>query len=250
MNRVYRISETQLEAILGKKQVYNDGYKANRTGSGLEKNPHESGTPEHEAWKDGWLAAEAKSQADHDDAQLSREIGEGEEVISEAGEGDNVFTNEIKSNVDIDIDVSFDKLFPAYAKPGTRGNTIIVDGVEFDPYMTVSRAITKYAIEVEYRSYGIKGIYVSPIAVSFVGTLEMTGDTDTFEKDFELEFDRTGVKTNTLSGTMTLGDKSINIADIGADVVFETERTESNGDSIYVSSVDLILQPNKIVFKY
>lgn len=249
MNKVYRISETQLEAILGKKQVYNDGYSANRSGKGLEANPHEKGTPESEAWKDGWLAAEAKSQAHHDDAMLSKEIGESEEVMTEAGEPDNVFSSEIKSNTDIDLDISFDRLFPGLSKPGTGGYTLIVDGVEFDPYITVSRAITRYSIEIEYRSYGIKSIYVTPIAVSFVGTIEMTSDEDTFEKDFELEFDRSGLKTNTLSGSMDLGGKTANIAQLPTEVVFESERSTDN-DSYYVSAVDLILQPNKIVFKY
>jgi hypothetical protein len=65
MNKVYRISEEQLENILIKKQAHNDGYKGNKTGNGLEKNPHESGTTEYEAWRDGWLAAESKSQEDH-----------------------------------------------------------------------------------------------------------------------------------------------------------------------------------------
>jgi hypothetical protein len=102
---------------------------------------------------------------------------------------------------------------------------------------------------VEYRSYGIKGIYLTPVAASFVGTLEMTGDEDSYEKNFELEFDTTGLKTNTLSGTMDLGGKTINIAELPTEVVFESERSTDN-ESYYVSGVDLILQPNKIVFKY
>lgn len=249
MKKIYRMSESQFEAIVTKKKVYNDGYEANRSGNGLEKNPYEKGASEHEAWKDGWLAAEANSQAHHDDAMLSKEIGESEEIVNEVTDSDNVFRSEIKGRYDIDTDIRFDQLLPDLVKPGTRGNTIIVDGAEYDPYVSISSAVVTYSIDIEYRSYGIKSISVIPISASFIGTLEMTGDDDSYEKDIELEFDRTGLKNNTLSGVMNLGDKTVNIPNINTEVVFEAER-ETNNTSIFVNSVELILQPNKIIFKY
>jgi hypothetical protein len=249
MNRVYRISETQFEAIIGKKQVYNTGYEANRERKGLESNPYETGTEEHESWKDGWLAAEAKSQASHDDAMLSREIGENEEVVNEVDSTDEVFTSEIKSNIEIDFNINYETLFPGMSKPGTNGRTIVIDGMEYDPYITVSRAVTKYSIDVDYRSFGIKDIGLTPISVAFVGTLEMQGEDDSYEKDFELFFDRMGLRENTLSGAMDLAGKTVNIPQISDEVVFDAQR-ESDGDSYYVSSVEFSLQPNKIIFKY
>lgn len=249
MNRVYRISETQFEAIIGKKQVYNAGYEANRERKGLEANPYEKGTDEHESWKDGWLAAEAKSQAHHDDAMLSREIGENEEVVTEVDNTDDIFSSEIKSSIEIDANINYEALFSGMAKPGTKGRTVIIDGVEFDPYITVSRAITKYSIDIDYKSFGIRGIGLIPISVSLVGTLEMQGEDDTYEKDFELFFDRTGLKENTLSGSMDLAGKTVNIPQISDEVVFEAQR-ELEGDSYYVGSVEFSLQPNKIIFKY
>jgi hypothetical protein len=248
MKKVYRMSEAQFEAIIGKKQIYNNGYKANRTRHGLEKNPHEKSTPEHNEWRDGWLAAEAKSQADHDDAMLSREIGESEEIVNEVNESENIFTNRIKSGFDLDI--RFNDLFPGLEKPGTKGDTIVVDGVEYDPYIEINEAVVKYSIEIEYKSYGIRDIYINPVSAYFIGVLELTGDDDSFNKDFELEFDLNGLKTNTLSGAMSLGEKTITVADIGSEVKFEVEKTENTGNSFYVSAVDLILQPNRIIFKY
>jgi hypothetical protein len=249
MNKVYRISETQFEAIIGKKQIYNAGYEANRDRNGLEANPYERGTDEHESWKDGWLAAEAKSQANHDDAMLSREIGENEEIVNEVSEDDDVFTNEINDRVDIDENLNNETLFSGMVKPGTRGRTIIIDGVEYDPYITINKAITKYSINIEYKSYGIRDINLSPISVSFIGVLEILDEDNSYEKDFEITFNQSGLVSNTFSGAMDLRGKTINIPQISNEVVFDSQRV-SDGSGYYVDSVEFSLQPNKIIFKY
>jgi hypothetical protein len=249
MNKIYRMSESQFEAIITKKKVYKVGYKANRERKGLETNPYEKGTDEHENWKDGWLAAEAESQAHHDDVTLSREIGENTGVMNEEDSTAEVFSSEIKSSIEINANINYETLFPGMSKPGTNGRTIIINGIEYNPSVTVSLAITKYLIDVDYNSSGIKGIQLTPVSVSFVGTLEMHWADDSYEKDFELFFDRSGLKENTLSGTMDLGGKTVNIPQISNEVVFDSER-ELNGDSYYVSSVEFSLQPNKIIFKY
>jgi hypothetical protein len=170
--------------------------------------------------------------------------------MNEADASNNVFRNELKSGSDIDLDIDMEALFKNIAKPGTRGTTVIVDGVEYDTYITYRGAVANYSIDIEYRSYGIKDVYLSPVSVLIYGSLELTGDNDSFEKDFELEFDRSGLKTNTLSGAMDLGGKNIEIPQMDTEVIFESNRTYEGGDSFYTQAISGRLQPNKIVFEY
>jgi hypothetical protein len=173
--------------------------------------------------------------------------------MNEADASNNVFRNELKSSSDIDLDIDMEVLFKNIAKPGTRGTTVIVDGVEYDPYISINSAIATYTIDIEYRSYGIKDVYLSPVSVLISGSLELTGDDDSFDKDFELEFDRTGLKSNTLSGTMNLGGKSIEIAPLRTNVTFESNRNYDKGDSFYVQAITCDLaakESNKIIFEY
>lgn len=248
MGKIYRISESQLEVLLTNKKSFNDGLNANKQGDGLEKNPHTSGTNEYNNWRDGWLSGEAKSQQNHDEVMLKKEIGENDENITENDQTDNIFTSEIKGISGIDVDVNFGSLF-TQTKPGTGGYKLLVNGIEYDPNIMVSLAKTKYSIDVEYSSYGIKSINIIPISVTFIGVVEIIGDEAEYKKDFELSFDRSGLKVNTLSGSMDLGGNVININNLSSEVTFETERV-TNNDSYYVSSVTLSLNPNLIIFKY
>lgn len=251
MKKIYRMTEAQFESIIGTKQIYKDGYNANiEKRVDYDKNPYVSGTKEHEQWKNGWMDAESKKQQDHDEETLRAEIGESENVMNEVDEAKNVFSTTVDG---VDFYINYNDIFPNMSKTprnGVERDVVIIDGEAYSPYINVKSAKVRYGIDIEYREFGIKDIYVSPISASFLGEIEMTDANDTYEKEFELEFDTNGIVLNTLSGAMALGGKTIQIPELSKDVKFETEVETENNKSIYVVSVELTLAPNKIIFKY
>lgn len=250
MNRVYRMSESQLEVVLKNQKIIKQGNEANNNRQGLDKNPYEKGSKEYDSWQEGWLDAETLNQMGSDDAQFRRERGfeEGaiEKGVTEAATtNDNIFRVEVS---DVDFYIDQDALFKEYAKPGVK-NTIIVNNEEFDVYMNVSKAIANYELDIEYRSYGIKSIGLVPYSMYFIGSLELTGENHEFSKDFEVEVDNSGIKMNTLSGEFIMGDfAKINLGNLPNNISLESKRL-SEHDSFYVTSVGINQQGENMVIE-
>jgi hypothetical protein len=246
MNRVYRMSESQLEVVLKNQKIIKQGNEAHADRQGLDKNPYEKGTKEYSSWEEGWLDGETLNQMSHDDAQFRRERGFEEGVTEEAATTkDNIFKTEVS---DVDFYIDQDALFREYAKPGVK-NTIIVNNEEFDVYMNVSKAIANYELDIEYRSYGIKSIGLVPSSVYFIGSLELTGESNEFSKDFEIEVDNSGIKMNTLSGEFVMGDfAKINLGNLPNNISLDSKRT-SEHDSFYVTSVEINQQGDNMIIQ-
>jgi hypothetical protein len=180
---------------------------------------------------------EAKKQADHGQQTLSNEISIDEDSINEVDGNANVFTIET-TNIDL-YNENLNLLFKDYVKPGTK-NVILVDGNEFDVYLSFNKAIAKYNLSIEYKSYGIKSIELIPISVSLMGTLDLTGDNDSFEKSFEITIEGNEIKDNTLSGEFTVGEYgNINISDLTNDNVMLTSKRLSDNQSFYLTGIEI-----------
>lgn len=251
MNRVYRMSESQLEVVLKNQKIIKQGNEANNDRQGLDKNPYEKGSKEHDSWQEGWLDAETLKQMDHDDAQFRRERGFEEgasegDVTEATTTNDNIFTTEVSS---VDFYIDQDALFKQYSKPGTN-NAIIVNNEEFDFYLNISKAVAKYELDIEYRSYGIKSIGLVPSSVYFIGSVELTGDEHEFSKDFEIEVDNSGIKMNTLSGEFVMGDfAKINLGGLPNNVTLTSKRS-SEHDSFYVTDVEVSQRGENMVIEF
>jgi hypothetical protein len=180
---------------------------------------------------------EAKKQADHGQQTLSNEISIDEDSINEVDGNANVFTIET-TNIDL-YNENLNLLFKDYVKPGTK-NVILVDGNEFDVYLSFNKAIAKYNLSIEYKSYGIKSIELIPISVSLMGTLDLTGDNDSFEKSFEITIEGNEIKDNTLSGEFTVGGYgNINVSDLTNDNVMLTSKRLSDNQSFYLTGIEI-----------
>jgi len=240
------MSESQLEVVLKNQKIIKQGNEAHANRQGLDKNPYEKGTKEYASWEEGWLDGETLNQMSHDDAQFRRERGFEEGVTEEAATtNDNIFKTEVS---DVDFYIDQDALFSEYTKPGVK-NTIIVNNEEFDVYMNVSKAIANYELDIEYRSYGIKSIGLVPFSVYFIGSLELTGETHEFSKDFEIEVDNSGIKMNTLSGEFVMGDfAKINLGNLPNNISLVSKRV-SEHDSFYVTNVEVNQQGDNMVIE-
>ena len=240
------MSESQLEVVLKNQKIIKQGNEAHGNRQGLDKNPYEKGTKEYASWEEGWLDGETLNQMSHDDAQFRRERGFEEGVTEEAATtNDNIFKTEVS---DVDFYIDQDALFREYSKPGVK-NTIIVNNEEFDVYMNVSKAIANYELDIEYRSYGIKSIGLVPSSVYFIGSLELTGETHEFSKDFEIEVDNSGIKMNTLSGEFVMGDfAKINLGNLPNNISLVSKRV-SEHDSFYVTNVEVNQQGDNMVIE-
>jgi hypothetical protein len=160
-----------------------------------------------------------------------------EESINEVDGNANVFTIET-TNIDL-YNENLNLLFKDYVKPGTK-NVILVDGNEFDVYLSFNKAIAKYNLSIEYRSYGIKSIELIPISVTLMGDLDLTGDNDSFEKSFEITIEGNEIKDNTLSGGFTVGKYGdINISDLTNDNVMLTSKRISDNQSFYLTGIEI-----------
>jgi hypothetical protein len=160
-----------------------------------------------------------------------------EESINEVDGNANVFTIET-TNIDL-YNENLNLLFKDYVKPGTK-NVILVDGNEFDVYLSFNKAIAKYDLSIEYRSYGIKSIELIPISITLMGDLDLTGDDDSFEKSFEITIEGDKIKDNTLSGGFTVGKYGdINISDLTNDNVMLTSKRISDNQSFYLTGIEI-----------
>jgi hypothetical protein len=160
-----------------------------------------------------------------------------EESINEVDGNANVFTIET-TNIDL-YNENLNLLFKDYVKPGTK-NVILVDGNEFDVYLSFNKAIAKYNLSIEYRSYGIKSIELIPISVTLMGDLDLTGDNDSFEKSFEITIEGNEIKDNTLSGGFTVGKYGdINISNLTNDNVMLTSKRVSDNQSFYLTGIEI-----------
>jgi hypothetical protein len=160
-----------------------------------------------------------------------------EESINEVDGNANVFTIET-TNIDL-YNENLNLLFKDYVKPGTK-NVILVDGNEFDVYLSFNKAIAKYNLSIEYRSYGIKSIELIPISITLMGDLDLTGDNDSFEKSFEITIEGNEIKDNTLSGGFTVGKYGdINISDLTNDNVMLTSKRISDNQSFYLTGIEI-----------
>jgi hypothetical protein len=160
-----------------------------------------------------------------------------EESINEVDGNANVFTIET-TNIDL-YNENLNLLFKDYVKPGTK-NVILVDGNEFDVYLSFNKAIAKYNLSIEYRSYGIKSIELIPISITLMGDLDLTGDDDSFEKSFEITIEGNEIKDNTLSGGFTVGKYGdINISDLTNDNVMLTSKRISDNQSFYLTGIEI-----------
>jgi hypothetical protein len=160
-----------------------------------------------------------------------------EDSINEVDGNANVFTIET-TNIDL-YNENLNLLFKDYVKPGTK-NVILVDGNEFDVYLSFNKAIAKYNLSIEYRSYGIKSIELIPISITLMGDLDLTGDDDSFEKSFEITIEGNEIKDNTLSGGFTVGKYGdINISDLTNDNVMLTSKRISDNQSFYLTGIEI-----------
>lgn len=117
---------------------------------------------------------------------------------------------------------------------------------------SIRHAKVTYTIELEYRSYGIKNIYVSPNSVLLMGELIIDNENDTETKEFEIEYDTTGLKTNTLSGQMKIGNDTVTINDLPKTAVFESKHTETSSGGVSVDSLEIESgsREMKFIFQY
>jgi hypothetical protein len=160
-----------------------------------------------------------------------------EDSINEVDGNANVFTIET-TNIDL-YNENLNLLFKDYVKPGTK-NVILVDGNEFDVYLSFNKAIAKYNLSIEYRSYGIKSIELIPISITLMGDLDLTGDDDSFEKSFEITIEGNEIKDNTLSGGFTVGKYGdINISNLTNDNVMLTSKRISDNQSFYLTGIEI-----------
>ena len=114
--------------------------------------------------------------------------------------------------------------------------------------MNVSKAIANYELDIEYSSYGIKSIGLVPSSVYFIGSIELTGETSEYSKDFEVEVDNSGIKMNTLSGKFVMGGSSINLGNLPNNISLDSKRT-SEHDSFYVTSVEINQQGDNMIIQ-
>ena len=180
---------------------------------------------------------EAKKLADHGQQTLSDEIGIDEDSINEIDGNVDVFTAET-TNIGLyygDLNL----MFKDYIKPGTK-NVILVDGNEFDIYMSIDKAIAKYSLSIDYESHGIQSIELIPISVSLMGVLDLTGDKDSFDKSFEITIEGDKIKDNTLSGEFSVGEYgNINIGDLASGNVMLTSKRLSNNQGFYLTGIEI-----------
>lgn len=174
MKKIYRVSEAQLETILNKKKIHKLGHDANREHKGLDANPYEKDTIEHKTWVDGWLGAEAKSQADHDESELKKEIGEDvsetEQPINEVSE------DTYRVNCKVSLDYYDAKLY---------------NGGPVD-YIKAEDIFLTYNLDIKYKEYGMMpSVYnvnaQSPLMLTVTHYPE--GSEDSAQATFELPID-------------------------------------------------------------
>jgi len=241
MQKTYRISESQLDAILTKKVNKKDGVKAHGMGKGLEHNPFKIGTDNYEDWKSGWLSAEANATPDNNMSTEKKELGEVDE-LGEKSDTKNIFTNTIKNPSNIFFDFV----------EGTLFDSEILN--IYNPSINVKVATVKYAIDIQYSSMGIDNISLSPIELYLFGEVEIEGDSITFSKDFELKFEKNGGLTkNTLSGSVSVDGNEIKIKEISNNVSLSSDKIkEIKNNNYIVSSVSILITPNdnEIIFEY
>jgi len=169
-----------------------------------------------------------------------REVVESTEQINEAGVDDNIFEAELGY---MEIDVT---------DMGEFKETIFkMVPSNYDVDLRYGKAKVRYGISLEYRSYGIKNIYLSPQSVYLSGELTIDGENDSTVKDFEIEYTRDGLKMNTLSGNMEIEGNNIQIGDLPQKVEFDSKEMHSN-DGVWVSALAIEQSPNliKFIFEY
>jgi hypothetical protein len=180
---------------------------------------------------------EAKKQADHGQQTLSNEISIDEDSINEIDGNADIFTAET-TNIGLYYR-DLNSMFKDYIKPGTK-NVILVDGNEFDIYMSIDKVIAKYSLSIDYESNGIQSIELIPISVLLMGVLDLTGDKDSFDKSFEITIEGDKIKDNTLSGEFSVGGYgNINIGDLASGNVMLTSKRLSNNQGFYLTGIEI-----------
>jgi hypothetical protein len=121
----------------------------------------------------------------------------------------------------------------------------------YDVDIRYNKAKVRYSISLEYRSYGIKNIYVNPESVYLSGELTVDSENDSIVKDFEIEYTRAGLQTNTLSGNMDLEGNNITIGDLPKEAEFDAKDLgHSHGAYVTALGVEQSVRNFKFTFEY
>jgi hypothetical protein len=157
--------------------------------------------------------------------------------LSENYSSDDSFSIEVNGN---DIEFNFDSLFSQYHNDKLRRGEIIVGDTVYDTSVNINRALAKYKIDVEYKSYGIRSIELVPIGLYMSGEIELNSDNDSVTEDFELAFENGQLISNTLSKPINVKGVELNLsAKLPNNVKFTSERV-SNFSGYYVTSVKIM----------
>jgi len=124
---------------------------------------------------------------------------------------------------------------------------MVPEGYDID--FSYRKAKVKYDISLEYRSYGIKNIYVHPISVFLSGELIIEGENGGVTHDFEIEYGVDGLKSNTLSGDIKIDDQTIKIGDLPKEASFDTEHS-SNNHGVWVDGLSIEESIREFKFKF
>lgn len=167
-----------------------------------------------------------------------REVAESTEQVNEISGDSNTYEAEL-GYMEIDV----------MDNGGFKQNLFksILD--KYDVDLRYDKAKVKYGISLEYRSYGIKNIYINPMSVYILGQLTLDSENDSTVKDFEIEYTIGGLKNNTLSGSMEVEGETVVIGELPSKVNFEAKK-EHSSDGVWVSVLGIEESPNEIKFTF
>ena len=122
----------------------------------------------------------------------------------------------------------------------------------YDTDLRFNKAKVTYTISFEYRSYGVKNIYLQPKSIYLSGELTIESENDTTSKDFEIEYGLSGLESNTLSGPMDLEGSRVVIGDLPKEVEFAAKRTADNSTGVYATAIGVEMSTKnfKITVEY
>jgi hypothetical protein len=172
------------------------------------------------------------------EAQFTRLFDKRREKLTETIMGRNdTYRNEIK---ELDINSQFTFLDP------------IKNQQAYDILVDIQNVVVTYSIELEYREYGIKSIFVIPISCNIYGVLEFETRDTSFEKDFSIRYGLNGLESEDISGVVEVAGNKINIPPPPKRVEMDSQEGDNPSKMIAVNSIDAILgaQDGKIIFYY
>lgn len=167
-------------------------------------------------------------------------------LVDESSDSQNtykLYEVELDSS-DIDVDLNCNILFGSNC---TSSGTVTINGTEFDYYSAdITKGIIKYNIEVQYSLRGVEDISLTPVSANIKGFVQLINENDSFEKEFEIEYDNTGLVKNTLSGDFNLGEYgTIKILPLQKQAKFSIIRDEKDYKvKVYPDFLDMAFSRN------